>query len=90
MPFTLRKLLNRIQAFAPHQEGKVLQRGPLTLYQDCHLVQVNGSNPERLTPTLSALLQALMQRPEKFGSLGIGGEAPIFRGVDGVAPHQHP
>ena len=63
LPFTLRKLLNRIQALAPHQTGEALRQGPLTLYPDCHLVQVNGGNPQRLTPNLSALLRALMQRP---------------------------
>jgi DNA-binding response OmpR family regulator len=63
LPFTLRKLLNRIQALVPAQEGKALQLGPLTLYPSCHLLQVNGHDPQRLTPTLTALLRAFMQRP---------------------------
>lgn len=63
LPFTLRKLLNRIRAFVPAQEGKALQLGPLTLYPSCHLLQVNGHDPQRLTPTLTALLRALMQHP---------------------------
>ena len=63
LPFTLRKLLNRIQTLVPVQEGQALHLGPLTLYPACHLVQVNGHDPQRLTPTLTALLRALMQRP---------------------------
>lgn len=63
LPFTLRKLLNRIRALVPEQEGKALHLGSLTLYPGCHLLQVKGYDPQRLTPTLTALLRALMQRP---------------------------
>jgi DNA-binding response OmpR family regulator len=76
LPFTIRKLLNRIQALAPHRTGETLRRGLLVLYPDCQLVQVNGGDPERLTPTLTALLHALMQRPGE-----LWGREELFREV---------
>ncbi len=76
LPFTLRKLLNRIQTLVPHHSGKVLRQGPLTLYPDCHLVQVNAGNLQRLTPHLTVLLHALMQHPGE-----VLGRAQLFRKV---------
>ena len=63
LPFTLRRLLNRLLALVPAQEDQALHLDPLTLYPACHVVQVNGHDPQRLTLTLTALLCALMQRP---------------------------
>ena len=63
LPFTLRKLLNRIRALLPEKEGKVLKAGPITFFPDCNRVQLAGSELQQLTPLLAALLNALMQHP---------------------------
>lgn len=63
LPFTLRKLLNRIKALVPEETTDVLQAGPLTLYPDNQVVKSNGSEPQRLTPNLIRLLKTLMKHP---------------------------
>ncbi|HNB52436.1 MAG TPA: response regulator transcription factor [Anaerolineales bacterium] len=76
LPFTLRKLHNRIRALVPDPAGEVVHQGALTLFLDNHLVQVNGSEPRRLTPHLVTLLRTLMQRPGQVWT-----RAELFREV---------
>jgi DNA-binding response OmpR family regulator len=61
LPFTLRKLLNRIRTLVPEKEGKVLKAGPITFYPDCNSIQVKRGEVQQLTPLLTALLKALLQ-----------------------------
>ncbi len=61
LPFTLRKLLNRIKALVPEETAGVLRAGPLTLYPDDQVVRSNGSEPQRLTPNLTRLLKTLIK-----------------------------
>lgn len=76
LPFTLRKLHNRIRTLVPNPAGEVVQQGVLTLFVDSHLVQVNGSEPQKLTPHLVHLLHTLMQRPGQVWT-----RAELFREV---------
>jgi DNA-binding response OmpR family regulator len=61
LPFTIRKLLNRIRALVPEKEGKVLKAGPITLFPTCNGVQVERGEIRQLTPLLTTLLKTLMQ-----------------------------
>jgi DNA-binding response OmpR family regulator len=61
LPFTLRKLLNRIRALVPEKEGKALKAGPITFYPDCNRVQLDGCEIQQLTPLMTVLLKALIQ-----------------------------
>jgi DNA-binding response OmpR family regulator len=61
LPFTLRKLHNRIRALVPEEEGKALKAGPITFYPDCNSVQLKKGEMQQLTPILTALLKMLMQ-----------------------------
>ena len=61
LPFTTRKLLNRIRALVPEKEGKALKAGPITLFPDCHSIQLKRGDIRQLTPLLTALLKAFMQ-----------------------------
>ena len=63
VPFTLRKLLNRIRALLLAKEGRVLKVGPITFFPDCNRVQLAGGEMQQLTPLSAALLNALMQHP---------------------------
>jgi DNA-binding response OmpR family regulator len=60
LPFTLRKLLNRIRLLVPAKGGRALKAGPITLFLDDNAVQVDGDEPQQLTPHLTALLKMLM------------------------------
>jgi DNA-binding response OmpR family regulator len=62
LPFTLRKLINRIQPLIPGDGLQLLRAGPILL--DLERKQVRcGSKESRLTPHMSRLLQILMQHP---------------------------
>lgn len=61
LPFTVRKLVNRIQSLNPKTDGKALSAGPITLYPKCNTVQVNGREPQVLTPRLTDLLKMLIK-----------------------------
>lgn len=63
LPFTIRKLLNRVRALVPSESERVLTVGPLRLCPDHHQVQVDGGRPRHLTPRLTDLLLAFMQQP---------------------------
>ncbi|UYN89839.1 MAG: response regulator transcription factor [Anaerolineales bacterium] len=59
LPFTQRKLLNRIAPLLPTAEGRLLKAGPIELDLDSHAVKV-GSKKTVLTPRLVRLLQLLI------------------------------
>jgi DNA-binding response OmpR family regulator len=62
LPFTVRKLINRIQALCPNAEGTLMETGRVRLLTDCSTLLL-GDDTQKLTPTLSTLLQALMASP---------------------------
>ena len=62
LPFTIRKLVNRIIPFVPGDNNNILHVGPIRL--DMERNQVHCQNREKmLTPRLARLLQILMQHP---------------------------
>ena len=63
LPFTIRKLLNRIQSLIPESKGKVLKYGPITLEPKCNLLLIDDKGPLHLTPKLTALLNLFLHHP---------------------------
>jgi DNA-binding response OmpR family regulator len=61
LPFTARKLLNRIKALLPQPSDKVLQAGPITLDLESNQVFINDRQVQ-LTPKLADLLKIMMRR----------------------------
>ncbi len=62
MPFTMRKLLNRIIPLLPTDEAKIIHVGQIRLNLELKKVRCQGREA-RLTPHLCHLLQMLMERP---------------------------
>ncbi len=62
LPFTVRKLNNRIKALLPMQRKNSLKAGPILLDVEGHQVRCQGRKTH-LTPRLSHLLQVLMRQP---------------------------
>ncbi len=62
LPFTSRKLLNRITPLLPSQEEAMLHVGPIRLELARKKVRCQGREA-RLTPRLTHLLQILMEHP---------------------------
>lgn len=62
LPFTARKLLNRIAPLLPANEDQMLHVGPIRLYLDMKKVRCQGREA-RLTPRLAKLLRVLMENP---------------------------
>ncbi len=62
LPFTVRKLNNRIKALLPMQSKNSLKAGPILLDVEGHQVRCQGRKTH-LTPRLSHLLQVLMRQP---------------------------
>lgn len=62
MPFTARKLLNRIIPLLPGDESRLFHVGPIRLDLERKKVRCMGRE-SRLTPRLIHLLQVLMQHP---------------------------
>ncbi|MBN1231668.1 MAG: response regulator transcription factor [Anaerolineales bacterium] len=60
LPFTARKLINRVIPFLPNDGNKVLESGPIKLDLERNQVDVNGKMT-LLTPRLSHLLQRLIE-----------------------------
>lgn len=60
LPFTARKLVNRIRALLPGQGERLLRAGPITLDPDHHIVTCGGKQT-RLTPRLTQLLMMLIR-----------------------------
>jgi DNA-binding response OmpR family regulator len=62
LPFTARKLINRIRSLMPFNTKRGLKVGAITLDKERNLVRCEGRE-HRLTPCLVKLLQILMQHP---------------------------
>lgn len=60
LPFTSRKLINRLQPLLPVQDENMLSAGPINLDLRNRRVSCNGRE-ERLTPRLVTLLQMLIE-----------------------------
>ncbi|MEN8098132.1 MAG: response regulator transcription factor [Chloroflexota bacterium] len=63
-PFTVRKLINRINYLMPSAEGTILSCGPIILDLDQRSIQ-NGRTEQRLTPKQAKLLEILMRHPNQ-------------------------
>lgn len=64
LPFTIRKLTNRIHRLLPGAGDRLLHAGPIRLDMDTRRVQCLGRET-RLTPRLSRLLQVFMRHPNE-------------------------
>lgn len=63
LPFTLQKLLNRIKVLLPLKSSNdVVKSGPIELDVSQRFVKIDGKQVS-LTPRLTRLLQALMEKP---------------------------
>ncbi len=62
LPFTARKLLNRIRRLLPADGRRVMQVGPITLDMDNRRVRCLDKDG-RLTPRMAELLQVLLENP---------------------------
>ncbi|MBN1147494.1 MAG: response regulator transcription factor [Anaerolineales bacterium] len=62
LPFTTRKLLNRIRPLLPGDSGRLLHTGPIRLDIERRRVRCQGREAV-LTPRLTQLLKALMDHP---------------------------
>ncbi|MGW8319256.1 MAG: response regulator transcription factor [Candidatus Promineifilaceae bacterium] len=67
MPFTGRKLINRIRALLPVDDLKeeIVRAGQLTFYLSKRSVEVAGQGERRLTPKLARLLQEFLRHPNE-------------------------
>ena len=61
-PFTLQKLINRIRLLAPLQRDNLITVGPIQFDSENHWVRCHEKQTS-LTPRLSELLNALIERP---------------------------
>ncbi|RCK76931.1 MAG: DNA-binding response regulator KdpE [Anaerolineae bacterium] len=59
LPFTIRKLLNRIKPLLPSEGQKVIHRGPIRLDLELRRVRCHGRET-RLTPRLTKILRLLL------------------------------
>jgi DNA-binding response OmpR family regulator len=59
LPFTIRKLLNRLKPLLPSEGQKVLHRGPIRLDLEQRRVRCHGRET-RLTPRLTKILKILL------------------------------
>jgi DNA-binding response OmpR family regulator len=64
LPFTVRKLENRIKPFLPLESDKIIKAGDLQLDLEHHQFRC-GEREARLTPRLSCLLEMLMRKPNE-------------------------
>jgi DNA-binding response OmpR family regulator len=62
LPFTPRKLLNRIMPLLPIESGNLLYAGPIRLDLETKQLRCEGRE-NRLTPRLALLLSVLMKHP---------------------------
>jgi DNA-binding response OmpR family regulator len=63
LPFTIRKLVNRIKSLVPEESNDVTQAGSLAIYPELRIVRCDQGEPKRLTPIQFALLKILMEHP---------------------------
>ncbi|MFQ5401072.1 MAG: response regulator transcription factor [Anaerolineae bacterium] len=68
MPFTSRKLLNRIRALLPADDlaEEIVRCGLITLYRSKRSVEVEGQGERKLTPKLSRLLEEFIRHPNEI------------------------
>ncbi len=64
MPFTPRKLINRIIRFMPQPSDNAIKAGSITLYPDTRIVH-GDSGEKRLTPRAARLLEVFLIHPGK-------------------------
>jgi DNA-binding response OmpR family regulator len=64
LPFTIRKLVNRINPLLPHSSNKVLRAGPIHLDLERRVVRCLEKEAH-LTPRLTSLLQIFMENPNQ-------------------------
>ncbi len=64
MPFTIQKLVNRLQAYQETDEKYMMQVGPIELNTKTHLV-TSGDRQTKLTPRLVEILKILMKNNGK-------------------------
>jgi DNA-binding response OmpR family regulator len=62
LPFTIRKLVNRINPLLPHSSNKVLRAGPIHLDLERRVVRCLEKE-SHLTPRLTSLLRIFMEHP---------------------------
>ncbi len=61
LPFTIRKLVNRILPFAPGDGDEIIKAGPIHLDMDRLIVRCHGSE-EHITPRMAELLKILVRK----------------------------
>lgn len=68
MPFTARKLLNRVRDLLPADpsDDEVVRYGHLRLYLGKKAIDVNGQGDQRLTPKTVTLLKEFMRHPNQL------------------------
>jgi DNA-binding response OmpR family regulator len=64
LPFTIRKLVNRINPMLPHSSSRVLRTGPIHLDLERRIVRCQEKEAQ-LTPRLTSLLQIFMEHPNE-------------------------
>jgi DNA-binding response OmpR family regulator len=64
LPFTIRKLVNRINPMLPHSSSRVLRTGPIHLDLERRIVRCLEKEAQ-LTPRLTSLLQIFMEHPNE-------------------------
>lgn len=62
LPFTVQKLINRLEPYKPAEDKEMFCIGPLVLNQQTHFLTCNGHETQ-LTPRLFDLLKYMMERP---------------------------
>lgn len=75
LPFTIRKLVNRINPLLPHSSTKTLRAGPIHLDLERRIVRC-AEKEAHLTPRLTSLLQIFMEHPNE-----VLGREDIFRKI---------
>lgn len=61
LPFTIRKLVNRIIPFSPGDGDEVIEAGPIHLDMDRQIVRCHGSE-EHITPRMAELLKMMIRK----------------------------
>jgi DNA-binding response OmpR family regulator len=64
LPFTIRKLVNRINPLLPHSSNKVLNAGPIHLDLERRIVRCKDKEAQ-ITPRLTSLLRIFMEHPNE-------------------------
>lgn len=70
LPFTPRKLANRVMRFMPPPQDEVVSVGPVQLWPSTRMVRCDGRE-QRLTPRAAALLELFLRHPGKTLERGL-------------------